>query len=330
MKKKQAVFTIVACSIAALLLIGVLAVGLSSDGFGIAELRRAGSEEARGDGSFAYEYTWDPSESEVHGLDVEWINGTVDVRVGSGSLIRIKETSAKALKEDEKLRLSSSGNVLKIKWEDRIINFSLFQNRYKNLTIEVPKEVAEALEEFHCSNTSGKIAAAGFTAEEMEVSTASGSVELSRLNGEELEISTASGSISLEDAEFTGKLSVNTASGSVELSGIKAEEASLNTVSGRVRYAGTAKKVNANSVSASVRLDLDVCPEEADLDSVSGGLTLVLPENAGFQAEYDSVSGKFSSGFPVTDKAGLAVYGSGKAKFSFSTTSGDMKVEKKP
>lgn len=327
---KKAVFTVIACSIAALVLTGVLVVGLTSDGFGIGALAKDDGNGAR-NAENKYEYTWDPAETPVSGLEVDWINGPVDLKVGSGGLIRITESSDEKIEKDDRLRLSSSDGTLKVKWNNSIIFFSLFHNEYKALTVEVPREIAESLEELKCENTAGTITASGFTAGEMEFSSASGGLELSGLQGEEGDFSTASGSISLDRAELSERLEVNTVSGSVSLSGMAAGEAVLSTVSGGISYRGSTEKLEANSVSAPVKAELEQCPESAAMNAVSGNLTLSVPENSGFEAEYSSVSGKFTSEFPVTEESGQALYASGKSKFSFHTTSGDMcvlKVEK--
>lgn len=332
--KKKAVFTLVACSIAALLLTGVLAVGLSQNGFGIgALLEEAERGYSSEDGGTRYEYTWDPAETETTGLDVEWINGTVDVTVGSGDVIRIIEKSGKELKSNEKLELSRSGGVLKIKWNHELISFSIFQNRRKDLTVEVPKALAESMEALKCSNTSGKITVSGFTAEELEFSSTSGDLELSGLSGTEADISTTSGKISLDGMKLSEDLDVSSTSGALVLSNVQAKETDLSTTSGSVSYAGSADELKASTVSASVRAELYNCPKKAEMSSVSGGLTLAIPENKGFEAEYNSVSGSFESDFAVTGasgaKSGHALYSGGESSFSFSTTSGDMRILKR-
>lgn len=329
MKKKQAIFTLVACSIAALLLTGVLVIGLQSDSFGIGALREENNHVHSEDGWHRYEYFWDPAETEVNALNVEWINGQVDLKVGKSDKIKITESSQRALKESEKLRLSSSGGELKIKWKDSLFHFSLFENSHKHLTVEVPREVAESLELLKCSTSPGDISAAGFTVEELELSTVSGEMDLQKLRGESGVISTTSGGVKGEGLTFSEKLQVNSTSGEMSFSKVTAQELSLNTVSGDISFQGDAGQIDANTVSAEVTCDLSACPEEADLDSVSGDLTLLLPENSGFQAEFDSVSGDFSSDFPVTESAGRMVYGTGGARLSFNTTSGGARVKKR-
>lgn len=332
--KRKAIFTIVACSIAALFFIAVLAVGLREDGFGIgALLAEAKAGPGKDNMGVRYEYTWDPAEHETAGLDVEWINGTVDITVGNGDLIRIAEKSDRVLKDDEKLQLSQSGGTLKIKWNSALISFSIFQNNRKNLTVEVPRAVAESMELLKCSGTSGTVTAADFTAEKLEFSTVSGSISLSGLQGTAADISTVSGSVDVESLELSENLHVSSTSGALSLSGTRAGTAGLSTTSGSISYIGTAGEFSASTVSASVRADLDSCPEKAEMSSVSGGLTLAIPENRGFEVQYDSISGKFKSDFALTGsdggKSGRGRYSGGDASFDFSTTSGDMQVLKK-
>lgn len=329
--KKKAVFTIVACSIAALLLTGVLAVGLYSDGFGLFFLfdRETDSPEI---GKNQYDYTWDPAESEVSGLDVEWSAGPVHLKVSNDKVIRITERCGKRLEEKDRLVLSSSGNVLEIRWSEKnFFLFNFFQNYEKELEVEVPKEVAENLELLECSNVSGTLSASGFAAESMEFSSTSGNLELSDLKGEEGECSTTSGDITLEEASLSEKLDVNTTSGIMRFSNVQAEETDISTVSGDLEYNGTAKSFSASSVSAELEANLGNCPEEVDMEAVSGELILEIPENDGFEVDFSSISGNLSSDFPLsgdTGKSGRALYSSGKAKFSFSTTSGNMRILK--
>ncbi len=332
--KKKAIFTLITCSVAALFLICVLAVGLSENGFGLGTLFHEAQEGWDKSEGQSREYTWDPAETEVTGLKIDWVNGKIDVKVGSDNMIRITEQSAHGeLKEDHQLKLSGSDGTLRIKWGKDLLFFNIFENRRKDLTVEVPQAVAEALEELSCSNTSGQITVSGFTAKEMNVSSTSGDVELKNLKlSEDLDANTTSGKVSVENTALSGEVNVSTTSGEISLSSVQAEKANLDTVSGAVSYNGSAREFDASTVSAAVRAELLSCPEEADLDSVSGCLTLVIPENSGFEVDYSSVSGNFTSDFPVTmssGKSGRAKYSSGSASFQFSTTSGDMQVLQK-
>lgn len=330
--KRTAIFTIVACSIAVLLLSCVLVVGLTSDGFGFGMLWR--NEDPAIENPAEYESFWDTQEDPVTGIDVEWVNGSVELKVGSGSTIRLVERGEKGLKEKDRLKLSSSGGKLKISWgENRFFLFNLFQNQRKDLVVEVPEDVARSLDSLACSNTSGPILASEFIAREMEFSSTSGNLELSFLEGEEGDFSNTSGNISITSSAFSTELSASTTSGTISLSQVKTGKAELSTVSGDTEYTGASEEINISSVSAQITAAMEECPNRADFDSVSGNIVLETPDNAGFEVDYSSISGTFSSDFPVsgdTGKSGRALYGAGKSKFSFSTTSGNMQIRKIP
>lgn len=334
--KKKAAFTIVAASVTALLLTAVLVIGLSTEGFGLSNAieERGGSgvrlEKTDGD---AYEYTWDPAESEVTGLDVHWATGMVDVKVTNGSLIKITEQADRGdLPENKRLQLSSSDGTLKIDWGEswlKLFDFSFFDKHRKDLTVELPKSVALHLSELVCSNVSCDILIDGCTAEEFSVHSTSGDLKLTKLSGTDLSASTVSGGIGLSGSALSGELSAETVSGEMDFSGVSAQTVQTETVSGGLRYEGKAQELHGDSVSAPLDAVLSECPETVEMEAVSGALSLTIPENDGFHADYSSVSGVFSSDFAVAlggAKSDKVVYGNGKSDFQFSTTSGNIAI----
>ncbi len=331
MKKKKAIFTLVACSIAALILIFVLAVGLSQNSFGLKTLMEWDDLEQPGKTPYSDTTTWDPEEIGVDGLDIGWINGKVEIKVGSGDLIRVTETSNREFTEENRLKLSISNGILQIKWSKAFINLSIFENHYKNLVVEVPRALSTSLESLKCSTTAGLISVSGFTAAEQDFSSTSGDLELSSLKGEKASFSSTSGELTMKNLSFSEELSVNTTSGAINAENVESEALNFNTVSGAIAVDGRADSFHTSAVSATVFANLSKCPESVNMSSVSGALVLTIPENPGFEAEYSSVSGDFSSDFPVTGssgKSGRAKYSAGKSSFRFSTTSGNMQIKK--
>lgn len=325
--KKSAVFTIIACSIATVIMVCVLAVGLTNEGFGIIARIKGISE---GTMDHEYTYQWDPAETKVDALDIRWVNGPIELKVSSSNVIRITERTHRELEEREKLTLTSSGGKLKIKWNGELVSIGTLINYSKSLTVEVPKELAEGLEELSCSNESGDIVAGSFTADEVNISSASGGLELSSLLAKELRLTTNSGNIKATGIKAEEDMEISTTSGLVSLDEALADAMDISTTSGKVELAGKAQKINISSVSAAVDARLSQCPQEADMEAVSGKLSLAIPDNDGFRAEYSTVSGTFSTDFRVAEsfRDGLAEYGSGKARLNFSTTSGGIEIIK--
>lgn len=326
---KKRIFTILACCIAVLFLLGVLRVGRASDWFGLKTLKWEAENPDRVGSGYRYGYRWDPEESTVTGLDVEWINGSIELRSSNSKVIRITERSYSGdLKESKKLRLSSSGGVLHIRWSGEFLRLAILDNTRKDLIVDIPASIAQEMTSLKCANTSGRITATGFTADVLDFSSTAGSLELSELQGERLIASTASGDISALDVSASERLDISSTSGSIRVTG-ETDFAVLDDTSGPVDYSGSARQINAHTVSGSVQMDLSICPEESFLDSVSGSVALLIPRDSGFQVVYDSVSGSFASDFPLNGgsaRSDRLRHGSGEAKLEFATTSGEMSL----
>ena len=319
------IFTAVAWGLGGLFLCAAAAVGFATQGFGLAELPDPQPE----DWAQAYTTTWDTEEDPVRGLDISWFHGPVELRVGEGQYVTVTEEAQQELPEEDRLELTSSGGVLRIKWNSQLLALDLLEHNSKALIVEVPRETAEDLEELRCQAVSGLVTVSGFAAGEMELSSDSGGLALSDLRAGELRLSTISGPMTLRNAQVEDRLEAYTTAGAAELSQVAASEVKLTAVSGAMAFQGQAGELWGDSISGAVNIALAQCPQAAKLRSVSGGLTLALPENDGFEAAFSSVSGRFQCQFPASgDKGpkGRALYGSGGAQLEFSTTTGDIRL----
>lgn len=126
------------------------------------------------------------------------------------------------------------------------------------------------------------------------------------------------------------KISIHTVSGDAEGLFTQADEVSVNTVSGTVSM--SAKQVDAvavSTVSGNAAFRFETAPKKVSIDSVSGDATLYLPENVGFYAEMDSVSGKVSGSLPMEQKEKKTyVSGDEACRIDISSVSGDVKLDK--
>ena len=77
-----------------------------------------------------------------------------------------------------------------------------------------------------------------------------------------------------------------------------------------------------------VKFALAGLPDSIKANSVSGNITLALPEGASFTAKLDTVSGSLSCAFAGTLGSDLVIVGDGKAEYRFSTVSGNLAIEK--
>lgn len=252
--------------------------------------------------------------SNIQKIKIDWVAGDVNLRVGSGDAIVFSETSYRALTDQQKMRytLSDSG-ILQIHFCDNLDNifnwFTVDANMpAKTLTLEVPASLLGKLAGLEVDSVSANIDLLGVYGAKTELSSVSGEIRCADVSADELDLSSTSGAIVAE----------NCAAGSLD----------IENVSGSIRAAGEYARIDAETVSGNIVLSLATVPDKIDVDGVSGSITVSLPENAGFTAELDTVSGSLSCAFSGTLGSDRVVVGDGKASFRFNTVSGSLNIEK--
>ncbi len=325
MLKKSQIFTIAACSAAAVLLTGVLVAGMAGDGFSF------GKEEA-GPGNCQNREDLSLDGEKLAAVEVSWVAGPVTIGKSPDGDIHIIESARREITQEDAMQVTLGGGKLTVRWDGqwfrRWINWNLFGSGHKALEVQLPAPAEGELVDMKISNTSGDIKAEGFSGNEMHFSSTSGDILLKAVSAQEkFQASTVSGDMTFEEASC-GELEASTTSGSMTFEGITAETLGLNTTSGDCKFTGGAQAVHANTVSGEIWVELSRRPDEVEMDSVSGDVWLGIPENDGFIADYSSVSGDFETEFgePGGGKSGKLRYGAGGAEFGFHTTSGSMSI----
>ena len=143
----------------------------------------------------------------------------------------------------------------------------------------------------------------------------------------ELEIDAASADVDIRDMTIQ-EFDFDGASGRCTLTDCAVGEMSLDTASGDVTFSGTLDTLDCDGASAKLQLELRNTPRSIDMDTASGSLTLVLPEDCGFTVSLDALSGRFSSDFATTTQNGRHIYGDGSCKIDVSSMSGGVTIRK--
>ncbi|HZK29470.1 MAG TPA: DUF4097 family beta strand repeat-containing protein [Clostridia bacterium] len=81
----------------------------------------------------------------------------------------------------------------------------------------------------------------------------------------------------------------------------------LNSVAGSIRISGSMRDLTVNSVSGSVDLVLTE-KAKADIDTVSGDVTLTVPDVSASRFSFDSLSGKQYSDLAIAGDGGIVDY----------------------
>ena len=142
-----------------------------------------------------------------------------------------------------------------------------------------------------------------------------------------LELDTASTDLTVHDM-IIREMEIDSASGTAKFENCTVSSLDVDTASGDVTFSGSLNELDFEAASASFTGVLENVPNLIKMDSMSGGLTLTLPEDAGFTVSLDAMSSDFSSDFPTVKKNKSYVCGDGHCKIEVSAMSGDVSILK--
>ena len=142
-----------------------------------------------------------------------------------------------------------------------------------------------------------------------------------------LELDTASTDLTVRDM-IIREMEIDSASGTAKFENCTVSSLDVDTASGDATFSGSLNELDFEAASASFTGVLENVPDKVKMDSMSGGLTLTLPEDAGFTVSLDAMSSDFSSDFPTVKKNKSYVCGDGHCKIDVDAMSGDVSILK--
>jgi len=244
---------------------------------------------------------------EITDISVEWISNYVNILKSENNEIKIVQKAAEKFPEDELFSYRVSGGKLLIKdgRKNKVKMGANSSNNGTGLEIYLPEKKFNSI----------------------DVNTTSAHLDTGTLTTDILSVNTTSG-----DIDFSGifsEVEASSVSGNVRSSNAQAQKININTTSGDARITGSFKKVNVNTVSGEVEIQSSEMLQSFKSNSVSGDVTLFIPENNGFTIDFDKVSGKLKSDFAFTVQGDTHIYKNGEVRFSASTVSGNVDIVRK-
>lgn len=243
----------------------------------------------------------------IENIEIDWISGDVMVIATDSSAVSFAEESESELTEAMQLRYWLDGTTLRIKfcscgkWD--------FTDIKKELTVSLPNTLSFA---------------------QIKVNSVSANVNLKDVCAETAEINTVSGAVIFSDCSVTNSAKVNTVSGATDATFKQPlKEFHGNSTSGAFSVSAPfISRFDVDTVSGVVRLSAQNEPEWLNVETVSGDVNLVLPENASFTLDFDSSSGDLYSVLTYRQASGKYVFGDGKGEYKIDTVSGDVHITK--
>ncbi len=241
-------------------------------------------------------------------VKVDWISGNIYLHAYDGDKVKVEETSNDDIEEKYELRWLVKDNTLYIRPCKSMSSWSLTDEiPTKDLFVYIPYDLAEMMDKVHIDNASASVNISGITADEFDIASVSGNIWYEKCDANEMKIENVSGYVNITETN--------------------ADIFNIESVSGNVEIMGIVNSLNIDSVSGEVLLCTNQVPQTADISTVSGDIRFQLPENNGFCIDFDSVSGKVTSEFPLEISNGEESYGNGSRDFDFETVSGNAYIE---
>ena len=243
---------------------------------------------------------------EVRSLRVQIVGGRIDVVAHDEPGVRLEVHSV----DGRPLQVSLVDGELRVGytftlggWEDFLETFRNFRDKDRaDISIAVPRDLSAKV---------GTVSADGL---------------LAGLHAR-ASVSTVSGSLVVDGTR--GALGANTVSGEVAVRD-HSGDLTLNSVSGEIAASGSLTRVHANTVSGELALDVTTGSSSIDATSVSGDVTVRLPEGEGVHVTANAVSGRLvvdgeehSRGALPGHRVDLTT-GDGRSRISASTVSGHV------
>lgn len=167
----------------------------------------------------------------------------------------------------------------------------------------------------------------------LRLDTGSGSAEARDIKGDELRVDVGSGHVTVLGAEVQ-RMTLESGSGSVEVDRATAQEITVDVGSGGLRVSrATADRMRLETGSGSVNVELTNSPRALDVESGSGGVTLLLPAALDAEIDISTGSGGIDSDFPVAvnrmERHRLrGVVGKGTGRIRVETGSGSVRLRR--
>ncbi len=143
----------------------------------------------------------------------------------------------------------------------------------------------------------------------------------------DLELDAASATLNVSDMTL-GQVEIDTASGFCAFQDCTVDGIDMDTASGDIRFAGSLNTLDFDGASANLDAVLTNYPRQIDMDTMSGGLHLTLPQDCGFTLSTDTLSSNITSDFDTVLRSGDRIHGDGSCHITVSGLSGDITLRK--
>lgn len=260
---------------------------------------------------------------EIKEISLRFVDEDIKIIPTDGDVIRVEETSDRAIKEEDVMRYGVKNGELTVQSGRNGRVFGWWNNYRISVKVMIPRSFTGTAD---ISTVSGTISGEGMNAETAIYATTSGDISLKNGTHETLRAGSVSGRIRIEGTEAE-TLRADTMSGDIRATG-SFLEINADSTSGTLLFeTEKGRKIDASTTSGGISIDCADASElgEISADSVSGDVEISLPADSGFTLSFDTVSGSQNNDFAMK----AAAYGNGRTEIDVNTTSGSLSMRER-
>lgn len=274
-------------------------------------------------------------------LSLSNVAGDIEVRGGTGNLVQIeavkrlrggRDDDASELLRQTEIEVYHSGERARIQvlYPDRHRDHDHDSSVSVRFKVSLPRGTSVTLK-----SVSGDVSLEKVEGE-ASVSSVSGEIVVTDVQNLQTAKS-VSGDVRVTDARSRRDAEISSVSGDVTIRGVEARELTISSVSGDVEIVdGSCERASMKSVSGDLRYQGRLSSGgRYEFNSHSGEVTLLIPEDVGFELEASTFSGDIDTEFEMqVQSVGRrrqnlrGVVGDGSAIIEAKTFSGDVRLRK--
>lgn len=225
---------------------------------------------------------------DIRNIEIDWVAGTITIQKDPYAT-EIVVNEFSSVDSKHRMVLKQSGQTLKIKFSEEDLSLSVF-----GVDVDCKDLAITVPMNWECNS--------------LEIDAAAAEVMVNDLD--------------IQDFDFDG------ASGVCRINNCNVKKLDIDTASGDVLFSGTLETLDCDAASADCDIEVFNVPRSIKMDGMSGDLELILPPDAGFICDLDTMSGSFNSDFTFQTHDGTYVCGDGKCKINVNGMSGAVSILK--
>lgn len=238
--------------------------------------------------------SFDITSDGIERIKVDLTDEDIQIYIGETDFIEVWHYANRKLPESEKLQVDALSNTLSIKKNTQLKFLRLFNSNF------IEEKVVIMIPESYSS---------------------------------QLDIEVVSGDIIIEGGSYS-QVCLSTVSGNQELRELQTDTLNQYVVSGNIRDESIeCNRIELDAVSGDIESYFKQMPYKLEADTVSGDIDLGLPENDGFEIDYETVSGELRTDFDIEwnnkdKREGRGVYKKENSSLEMGTISGDIQLKR--